>query len=82
MLGLSNHFPKNMCESMNLVHQKGDPYRTKGRELTYCQIAVFQAFGGAKKQPSFRPNLAVAKALAQQCANDVAPPCKSLKSVD
>jgi hypothetical protein len=52
-----------MCESVNLVHQKGDPYRTKGTELTYCQSAVFQAFGGAKKQPSFGPKLAVAEAL-------------------
>jgi hypothetical protein len=52
-----------MCESVNLVHQKGDPYRTKGEELTYCQIAVFQAFGGAKKQPPFGPKLALAEAL-------------------
>jgi hypothetical protein len=52
-----------MGESPNLVHQKGDPYRTKGVQLTYCQIAVFQAFGGAKKQPLFGPKLALAEAL-------------------
>jgi len=51
-----------MCELANLVHQKGDPYRTKRAELTYCQIAVFQAFGEAEKQPLFGPKSAVAKA--------------------
>jgi hypothetical protein len=55
-----------MCESANLVHQKGDPYRTKGMGLRYCQTAVFQAFGGAKKQSSFGPKLAFAETLARQ----------------
>jgi hypothetical protein len=62
MVGLSNHFQKNMCESANLVHQKGDPYRTKGVSLTYCQIAVFQGFGAAEKPSPFGPKLAVAEA--------------------
>jgi hypothetical protein len=52
-----------MGESVNLVHQKGDPYRTKGLELTYCHSAVFQAFGGLQKQPPFGPKLAFAAAL-------------------
>jgi hypothetical protein len=52
-----------MCESPNLVHQKGDPYRTKGVSLTYCQIAVFQGFGEAEKPSPFSPKLAVAEAL-------------------
>jgi hypothetical protein len=52
-----------MGESMNLVHQKGDPYRTKGIRLTYCHGAVFQAFAELQKQPPFGPKLAFAAAL-------------------
>jgi hypothetical protein len=55
-----------MCESANLVHEKGDPYRTKGAALTYCKIANFQVFGGAKKQSCFGQKLALAKALPGQ----------------
>jgi len=29
---LSNQWQKIMCESLNLVHQKGDPYRKKERD--------------------------------------------------
>jgi hypothetical protein len=72
MLGLSNQF-QNMCESAILVHQKGDPYRTKGGQLTYCQIAIFQAFRRAKKQSPFGPKLAVAGAFSDHCANHAPP---------
>jgi hypothetical protein len=51
-----------MCESVILVHQKGDPYRTKGVALRYCQNADFQAFDGAKKQSWFGPKFAFAAA--------------------
>jgi hypothetical protein len=42
-----------MCESAILVHQKGDPYRTKGMRLRYCWSAAFQAFGGAQSELCF-----------------------------
>jgi hypothetical protein len=67
---------------MNLVHQKGDPYRTKGAELTYCQIAVFQAFGGAKMQPPFGPKLAVAEALLGPMHTSRATAVQKVESVD
>jgi hypothetical protein len=71
-----------MCESANLVHQKGDPYRTKGMRLTYCQIAIFQAFGGAKKQSSFGPKLATANTLLAPHVNAVAPAGQKAENVD
>jgi hypothetical protein len=52
-----------MGESVNLVHQKGDPYRTKGVDLTYCHGVVFQAFAELQKQPPFGPKSAFAAAL-------------------
>jgi hypothetical protein len=61
-VGAFESLTKNMCESLILVHQKGDPYRTKGRELTYCQIALFQAFAGLQMQSPFGPKFARAAA--------------------
>src|SRR5215469_7804316 len=52
---------KNMCESPKLVHQKGDPYRTKGALLTYCQLAIFQGFGVMQKQSCCGPRTAAAR---------------------
>jgi hypothetical protein len=81
-VGAFESLSKNMCESVNLVHQKGDPYRTKGIELTYCQIAVFQAFGGAKKRSSFGPKLAVAEALLGPMHKSRAAAVRKVESVD
>jgi hypothetical protein len=52
-----------MCESPNLVHQKGDPYRTKGMQLRYCQIVIFQGFAAMQKQSPFGPGMATARPL-------------------
>jgi len=82
MLGLSNQFPKNIGESANLVHQKSDPYRTKGVALRYCQIAVFQGFRGAKTQPSFGPKLAAAEALAGPARKSRAAAAQTTEIVD
>jgi hypothetical protein len=60
---LSNQWQKIMGESPNLVHQKGDPYRTKGAQLRYCKNAIFQGFAERRTGALFNRKLALHRAL-------------------
>src|SRR5437868_2506861 len=66
---LSNHLQKIIGESPNLVHQKGDPYRTKGSVPNVLSERIFSRFCGRAKSGFFWPQIGRGTRAAERGAN-------------
>jgi hypothetical protein len=71
LVGACESLAKNMGESPKLVHQKGDPYRTKGVLLTYCRKMIFQDFAAGKTPAVFGRKLALARPRGWEQKRDI-----------